>query len=220
MSTTGTNSNNENATYHHGDLRRTLIAAALELAAEGKEWNFSLREVARRAGVSHNAPYNHFAHKRDLMAAAALAGHEALRKELISAVAKVKDPRTAVFRMASAYIKFGIKNAPLYQLMFTASLSGPDWRPDAVIAAGEETRAILEDILRSGAVSGVFQSSLTRKANMEAASLFAWSAVHGLTMLTISGLTNMEEASLERATDKILTMILDGMGKKNELSER
>jgi len=53
-------------TYHHGDLRRTLIQAALELAAEEKDWNFSLREVARRAGVSHNAPYNHFPHKRDL----------------------------------------------------------------------------------------------------------------------------------------------------------
>src|SRR5208283_1645153 len=65
-------------TYHHGDLPRALVQAALELAAEDKDWNFSLREVARRAGVSHNAPYNHFPHKRDLLDAAAAAGHDLL----------------------------------------------------------------------------------------------------------------------------------------------
>lgn len=92
MSDTAAVPMNETATYHHGDLRRTLIAAALELAAEGKDWNFSLREVARRAGVSHNAPYNHFAHKRDLMSAAAVVGHEMLRAELKAAVAKARDP--------------------------------------------------------------------------------------------------------------------------------
>ena len=83
-------------TYHHGDLRRALIQAALELAAEEKDWNFSLREVARRAGVSHNAPYNHFAHKRDLLDAAAAAGQDLLRSELTAAVAKIADPRAAL----------------------------------------------------------------------------------------------------------------------------
>ena len=51
--------------YHHGDLRRALIDTALELVTEEQDWAFSLREVARRAGVSHQAPYNHFPEKQD-----------------------------------------------------------------------------------------------------------------------------------------------------------
>jgi AcrR family transcriptional regulator len=209
-------SNFENGTYHRGDLRRTLISAALELAAESNEWNFSLREVARRAGVSHNAPYNQFAHKKDLLAAAALSGHELLRQEIASALAKTKDPRRAILRVGSAYVQFGIKNPALYQLMFTASLSGPDWRPKSVIAAGEQTRAMVEEIIRAGAASGLFASTLARKT--EAASLFAWSAVHGFTMIAISGLTNTDHISIDRLTIKIMSMVLDSMGAKKVLS--
>ncbi|MGH8286574.1 MAG: TetR/AcrR family transcriptional regulator, partial [Steroidobacteraceae bacterium] len=54
--------------YHHGDLRRTLIETALTMLTEEGAWNFTLREVARRAGVSHTAPYNHFADKSALLA--------------------------------------------------------------------------------------------------------------------------------------------------------
>ena len=71
--------------YHHGDLKRVLVDAAIALVAEGQNWDFSLREVARRAGVSHNAPYNHFADKRDLLAAVAAAGYEALRARMVAA---------------------------------------------------------------------------------------------------------------------------------------
>src|SRR5271170_7712030 len=77
--------------YHHGDLRRALIDAAVSLVAEEQDWSFSLREVARRAGVSHNAPYNHFPEKRDLLGAVAAAGFEALRERMRATV--VGDPR-------------------------------------------------------------------------------------------------------------------------------
>ena len=202
---------NPAGSYHHGDLRRALIAAALELSAERQDWNFSLRELARRAGVSHNAPYNHFAHKNDLMAAAATAGHALLRGELASAVAKTQDPRSALLKMGAAYVKFGLGNAALYQLMFTAALGGPNWQPETVVAAGEGTRTILEDIFRDGAAKGLFPRNLSRRANLQAAALCAWSAVHGLTMLAIDGLARVEHNSIERLTDKILAMILHGL---------
>ena len=54
--------------YHHGDLRRTIVKAALEILNETQGLEFSLRELAGRAGVSHNAPYKHFADKRELLA--------------------------------------------------------------------------------------------------------------------------------------------------------
>lgn len=100
--------------------------------------------------------------------------------------------------------------------MFTASLAGPDWQPEAVIAAGVETQGILEEVLRNGAAEGFFPAALMRKANLQAAWLFAWSATHGLTLLAIQGITNVEEGALERVTDKILAMMLDGLGKREE----
>lgn len=199
------------ATYHHGDLRRSLVQAALELAAEGRDWNFSLREVARRAGVSHNAPYGHFAHKRDLLAAAAAAGDELLQSELIAALGKVKNPLASLLRMGAAYINFGTKNAALYRLMFTAVLVGPDWRPEQASAPGVATRALLEDILGRGARSGVFAPALNRKSELQIAALHAWAAVHGLTMLLLDGLATVENLSSERMARRVLTTISRGL---------
>lgn len=108
-------------THHGGDLRPVLGQAALELAAEDKDWNFSLREVARSVGVSHNAPYSHFPHKRDLLEAAAATDHDLLlRSELTPAVAKIADPCAALSKMSSAYVSFGIKDLAPYRLMLAS----------------------------------------------------------------------------------------------------
>jgi AcrR family transcriptional regulator len=201
-------------TYHHGDLRRTLIQAALELAAEENDWNFSLREVARRAGVSHNAPYNHFPHKRDLLDAAAAAGHDLLRSELIAAVAKIADPCAALSKMASAYVCFGTQNPVLYRLMFSVAPSGPDWRAERaeeVLASWVAGRAVLENILRRGARIGVFDPALTRKTELQTAALYTWAVVHGLTMLAMDGLAIVDRLSIERITQKLVTTTLRGL---------
>jgi len=189
-----------------------LITAALNLAEENKDWNFSLREVARRAGVSHNAPYNHFSHKKDLMAAAALVGHESLRQEIASALAATKDPRNAIFKAGFAYVKFGLHNVALYQLMFTASQSGPDWRPGVVLAEGEKTRALVEEMICRGASEGAFDPSLTVKANAQAACLFAWSTVHGFTMIALSRLSNADHIPMDQLTGRLMNMVLDALG--------
>ena len=198
-------------TYHHGDLRRTLIQAALELAAEEKDWNFSLREVARRAGVSHNAPYNHFPHKRDLLDAAAAAGHDLLRSELTAAVAKIADPRAALSKMGSTYVSFGIKNPTLYRLMFSVAPTGPDWRPERVLAGWIAARVVLENIVRRGARVGIFDPALARKSELQTAALYTWAVVHGLTMLAIDGLANVERLSIDRITQKLVTTTLRGL---------
>src|SRR3982074_1431728 len=75
--------------YHHGDLRRALVDAALALIAEGELGTFSLREVARRAGVTPAAPYHHFKDKTALLAAVAEEGFVALRARLEAALAPV-----------------------------------------------------------------------------------------------------------------------------------
>lgn len=198
-------------TYHHGDLRRALIQAALELASEKKDWNFSLREVARRAGVSHNAPYNHFPHKRDLLDAAAAAGRDLLRSQLITAVAKIPDPCAALSKMASAYVNFGVKNPTLYSLMFGVPAISPDGDSEDILAAWVAARSLLETILRRGARSGIFHSALNRKPELQIAALYTWAVVHGLTMLAIDGLAQVEHLSIERVTQKLVTTTLRGL---------
>ena len=74
-------------TYHHENLRETLLSAAISLIGEVGPTAFTLREVARRAGVSHNAPYRHFRNREDLLAAVASQGfRELLREENIKLV--------------------------------------------------------------------------------------------------------------------------------------
>ena len=120
--------------YHHGDLRRALIDASLALVSEEQDWTFSLREVARRAGVSHNAPYNHFADKHDLLVAIAAAGFEALRERMLSAV--VENPKTALIKSAVVYVSFGLENPARYRLMFGSALAASkDGRPSSLATA-------------------------------------------------------------------------------------
>ena len=71
--------------YHHGDLRRALIETAMGMLHEDRGWQFTLREVARRAGVSHAAPYKHFPDKAALLAEMALVGFDSLRQALTTA---------------------------------------------------------------------------------------------------------------------------------------
>jgi len=71
--------------YHHGDLRRAIIDTALEVMREEQNWQFTLREIARRAGVSHAAPYKHFPDKGALLTALAMIGFDQLRTDLMHA---------------------------------------------------------------------------------------------------------------------------------------
>src|SRR5271154_4320486 len=115
--------------YHHGDLRRSLIEAALALVTERQHWTFSLRQVARRAGVSHNAPYNHFEDKRDLLAAVAAAGFATLGERIHAATSGIENARTALVKSALVYITFGVENPAHYRLMFGSALVTAQGRP-------------------------------------------------------------------------------------------
>ena len=175
--------------YHHGDLRRALIGAALDLVTEKQDWTFSLREVARRAGVSHNAPYSHFAEKQDLLAAVAAAGFEALRDRMRSAVAGLEAADAALIASGRAYVGFALENPARYRLMFGPELAkAAGGRAAEARAAGDEARAVLIDIILAGARSGIFPISLDDPKGIEIAVLSAWSAVHGLALLLLDNL--------------------------------
>src|SRR5262245_50370273 len=109
--------------YHHGDLKRAVIDTALEMLREDKGWQFTLREVARRAGVSHAAPYKHFPAKGALLAEIAALGFDELRRAGAAAIAKPhRSSRAEYVAAARAYIGFGTANPSLYRLMFSADV--------------------------------------------------------------------------------------------------
>src|SRR5450631_1681636 len=101
--------------YHHGDLRRAIVKAAVEILRETQSLEFSLRELARRAGVSHNAPYKHFADKRELLAAVSAAGFEQLTDRMASEIGGLSDARKRLFALLRAYIDHGVENPALYR---------------------------------------------------------------------------------------------------------
>lgn len=165
--------------YHHGDLRRALIDTALAMVTEEGAWNFTLREVARRAGVSHAAPYNHFDDKSALLAEVAALGFEALRQTLEAAARGQRSARQAFAGIAAAYVRFGVEHPAHYRLMFGAELADKARHP-TLQAAGDAAFAVLTSVLERGQASGQVRRGPARDQ-----ALAAWSLVHGLTTLMI-----------------------------------
>jgi len=198
--------------YHHGDLRRALIDTALQLVTEEQDWAFSLREVARRAGVSHRAPYNHFPEKLDLLAAVAAVGFERLRDGMLRAMVGIDDPEALLGAIWRTYVRLGLENPALYRLMFGPELSdaGSHDRPTAAKLAGAQARGVLEDVILRGARSGAFAVSPDSLQDVALAALAAWSASHGLTMLAIDRIPRAD-LSVDDMIERLLGIVLAGL---------
>ncbi|OGA69195.1 MAG: hypothetical protein A3G83_10945 [Betaproteobacteria bacterium RIFCSPLOWO2_12_FULL_68_20] len=155
--------------YHHGDLRSALVASASKLLQKQGLAALSLREAARRAGVSHNAPYRHFADREALLAAVAEDGFRLLALRLEDAgLGGGRD-------LGEAYVAFALEHPQLFRLMFGGQI--PIDRYPALREQASRAHGAL-----SKAFSGV--GSERDAANAAAA---AWSLVHGLAQLLLDG---------------------------------
>jgi len=200
--------------YHHGDLRRSLIDAGCAMLREEQNWNFSLREVARKAGVSHNAPYNHFTDKNDLLAAVAATGFEELRERMLSSIAKIKDPKAALIKSASAYVDFGLENPARYRLMFASALTTSAQPGSTLETAATASRGVLGELIYRGAKAGVFAASPRSEESLQIAILAAFSLVHGLTMLVIDGPARTVAPNIDNLPDKLARAVCHGLFRK------
>ena len=200
--------------YHHGDLRRAIVKAALDLLKETQSLEFSLRELARRAGVSHNAPYKHFADKRELLAAVSAAGFDMLTKQMAREIASLRDPQARLSAMMGAYVRHGVENPALYQLMFGGYLSSPDKaRPAIERAAAEETKALLASAIIDGALGRPIPASAKNERRIYGAILACWSLLHGLTLLVVDGLVGPPEKANELC-ESLVEGMLKGLNVK------
>jgi AcrR family transcriptional regulator len=167
------------SSYHHGNLRAALIAAAEEILRERGATGFSLREAARRAGVSPGAPAHHFGDARGLLTAVAAQGFERLSGQLRSALeAAPADGRLTA--IATAYLAFARENGALFGVMWLRDLldlSDPDY-----LRAGRDAFNVLEQ-----AATGRDVAVATGPRVPAPAVVAAWSLVHGLARLTLDG---------------------------------
>jgi AcrR family transcriptional regulator len=193
--------------YHHGDLQRAIVNAALEVLSETQGTEFSLREFARRAGVTHNAPYKHFADKRELLAAVSAVGFDLLEKRLTAAMQEERSPPARLFAIAREYVRHGVENPALYRLMFGGYLTGQDERRPAIeIASADKTKALLADAIAQGALGRPLPMTPRNERKIAAAILIFWSLMHGLTLLLVDRLVGPS-----RKTDELSESVLQGM---------
>ena len=166
--------------YHHGDLRQSLIDAALELIAqEQNAKTLSLRQVARQVGVSHTAPYRHFADKEELLAAVAEEGFRLLFDALQQSMANVDEPLEQLQLSGVAYVQFALSHPSHYRVMFGAfQANHPDY--PALNEAGGKAFGVMVEAISTGQTLGKIKVSASQEL-----AWVAWSLVHGLAMLLI-----------------------------------
>lgn len=169
--------------YHHGELRPALIAAALQLLEKQGLEALSLREVARRVGVSHGAPAHHFPDKRALLAALAAEGFSTLADNMDRAISRAgADPLRRLTAAGVAYIRFALTHPRQFRLMFGADFDERDHFPE-LAASGDRAFAVLVD-----AVQDVMQARGEHRPDRHTLIVAAaWSGVHGLATLAIDG---------------------------------
>jgi AcrR family transcriptional regulator len=191
----------EERPYHHGNLRRTLLDGALHLFAERGGVDFTLRELARAAGVTHNAPYRHFASKAELLAALRSEGLELLAGAARSAVAGADpSPQARVQALGEAYVRFALEHPHHFRLVLSTEAE----RGGAGSLAFEMLQAALDD----GRASGAARNDLTARE----LALVAWALVHGLASLLAAGQLPTSESSLRRYVKLCSTVFFDGAG--------
>lgn len=173
----------------------------------------SLREVARRTGVSHAAPYRHFSNKEALLAAIAEEGFERLAAVTRATIAGFSDdPRARLAAAHEAYVRFALENPDQLRLMFSGLLTGPD-RPETLQAAAEAAFGLLVGIVEAGQSAGVLsEDDPVRLA------VAAWTMMHGLAVVLIEGQLSplaVGAGSPEEAATVLAEILYAGMGTKD-----
>lgn len=183
--------------YHHGNLGPVLTAAALELLETQSAAKLSLREVARRAGVSHNAPYHHFGDRADLLAAA---GAEAMRRFVAAqreAFAVQAEPAEALVAMGVAYAEWAVAHPGAFGVIFDPEICHPgDPSPEMapLIAANE-------DLLREAVAAAFPAVDAVGRTALEAA---LWGTVHGIAELVRAG--HLDPAAIRPALGSLFAL--------------
>jgi len=168
-------------TYHHGDLRRALVAEALRVVERRGLEELSLRALARALGVSPRAPYRHFATKEDLLAAVAAEGFRMSAAFTASRIAKATGPAAQLQSAVEAYVLFAVDHPAAFRVMYAPYAAVRESAPELLAARGEG-HAVMMGLIRDCQDVGALRAGDPMQLG-----LALWSTMHGLAVLLVEG---------------------------------
>jgi AcrR family transcriptional regulator len=190
--------------YHHVNLRQTLLDASVTLIGEVGPRAFTLREVARRAGVSHNAPYRHFDSKDELLAEVAAEGFGRLTVSMQKSMAGATSPLERLQECGCGYVAFALRWPQHFLVMF--DLPQAPHGQDKHETAGQNAFAVLNKCIAAAQQSGDLPPG-----DLLPLAWMAWSLVHGIAKLAISGNLPLNARSTIEFTRRASQVIFSGM---------
>ncbi len=198
------------ARYHHGNLHSALIEEALGIIMETGPKGLSIREVARRAGVSHAAPYRHFTDKNDLIVAVVERGFELMQQTMLEQKAAAEaDPISQFAASGLAYVEFALAYPTYYRVMFSGDLISTDGHVTLQHTSSEALSEMAKDIQTAQDIG------IVREGDAMAQAIAIWSTMHGFVSLMndnrISHLVD-ERYGVEGIRDLVLAAIFEGIG--------
>ena len=202
-------------TYRHGDLRRALLAAGIDLARAGGPEAVVLREATRRAGVSPAAAYRHFADRQALLRAVGAAALSALALAMEAELAAlphdgepVVAARDRLRAVGTGYLRFARAEPGLFRTAFAVTAPVPG--ASGVTGRGGSGLSPFE--LLANALDGLVTTGTLAPERRPGAEYLAWSAVHGLAMLAIDGpLRGLANANAAAIGQRLLDMVERGL---------
>lgn len=192
--------------YHHGDLRRALLQAALRTIQKHGFDALTLRAVGDELGVSRSALYRHFADKSALLTAVAAEGFRSLRLDLLAAWERGGKGDAGFEAMGEAYVRFAVANPWHYRVMF-----GGGFELDTSDAElGEEGAGAFQALV--DALLDQQARGLARRDDAQTQANFVWAQVHGIAMLAIDGNFEHQGADVAALTRYAVERLRTGIG--------
>jgi AcrR family transcriptional regulator len=194
--------------YHHGDLPNALRRAAVEVIEERGAGGFSLREVARRAGVSHTAPAHHFGDMKGLLTSVAEEGFAALHTACTVAIDGVDDPVDQLTALGRAYVSLARTNRGHCEVMFRTDIIDTD--DPELVTCGLEAYGLLEATVRR------LIEAEDLRVSVDEATWLCWSAMQGLVQLQpkielIGQLKDVPVPAVDQLIARFTEMMVDGI---------
>ncbi|MEM6558541.1 MAG: TetR/AcrR family transcriptional regulator [Myxococcota bacterium] len=190
------------------ELRRRIIDASVTLVDEKGVRSISFREVARRAGVSHQAPYHHFGNVHGILRAIAEEGFSALATAMRTAAdAAGDDPIERLTQAGRAYVGFAHSNTGHFRVMFQHALVDVHDETQPLREAGDSYRTLVE------LATAVCESGLTKETRVDELVRLAWSAVHGVSVLLVEGVLGRKTPATKDELAAIAASVADHMGR-------
>jgi AcrR family transcriptional regulator len=196
--------------YHHGDLRRVMIEAALGLAEEGGPQAVSVREAARRAGVSAGAPFRHFADRDALMTAVAEEAQRRFRAQIDRALTETSagDPLKRFRALGLAYLRWAMRNPAHFEIIS----SGRHFDHDGAAALSRDNAELIA--LTERLLADAFEKGQLRSGELKQIQITGRALVYGFARMNIDGhfpRWGVAAAEVERMAESVLDVFIGGI---------